>query len=136
MLPEGQYAAGWVGLFLFIALGRMVTFCKEGGGMISVWALRACSYKTKAEAWQQGIALHPPQGVFLVFVLLPVRGERREGFKEFNGSSGSRVQGFKGSALSYPSFLPADTGFSLVTNTICAAMSSAVIRQEEMPRRL
>ena len=33
MLPEGQYAAGWVGLFLFIALGRMVTFCKEGGGM-------------------------------------------------------------------------------------------------------
>ena len=38
------------GLFLFIALGRMVTFCKEGGGMLSVWALRARSYKTKAEA--------------------------------------------------------------------------------------
>ena len=38
------------GLFLFIALGRMVTFCKEGGGMLSVWVLRARSYKTKAEA--------------------------------------------------------------------------------------
>ena len=38
------------GLFLFIALVRMVTFCKEGDGVILVWALRACSYKTKAEA--------------------------------------------------------------------------------------
>ena len=49
-LPGGQYAAGREGLFLFIALGRMVTFCKEGGGMLSVWALRARSYKTRAEA--------------------------------------------------------------------------------------
>ena len=31
-------------------LERMVTFCKEGGGMLSVWVLRARSYKTKAEA--------------------------------------------------------------------------------------
>ena len=38
------------GLFLFIALGRMVTFCKEGGGMLSIWVLRARSYKTRAEA--------------------------------------------------------------------------------------
>ena len=38
------------GLFLFIALARMVTFCKEGGDMLSVWALRARSYKTRAEA--------------------------------------------------------------------------------------
>ena len=64
------------GLFLFIALARMVTFCKEGGGMLSVWALRACSYKTKAEAYQQGIALHPLQGVYLVFVLLQEIGSR------------------------------------------------------------
>ena len=49
-LPGGQYARGWVGLFLFIALGRMVTFCKEGGGILLVWALRARSYKTKSEA--------------------------------------------------------------------------------------
>ena len=34
---------------LFIALARMVTFCKEGGGILSVWALRTRSYKTKAE---------------------------------------------------------------------------------------
>ena len=59
------------GFFLFIALARMVTFCKEGGGMLLVWALRARSYKTKAEAYQQGIALHPLQGVFPVYVLLP-----------------------------------------------------------------
>ena len=38
------------GLFLFIALARMVTFYKEGDGRLSVWALRARSYKTKAEA--------------------------------------------------------------------------------------
>ena len=38
------------GLSLFIALARMVTFCKEGGGMLLVWALRARSNKTKAEA--------------------------------------------------------------------------------------
>ena len=59
LLPGGQYAAGWAledchmqgkMFFLFIALARMVTFCKEGGGMLSVWALRARSYKTKAEA--------------------------------------------------------------------------------------
>ena len=50
MLPGRQYAAGWVGLFLFIALARMVTCCKEGGGILLVWALRARSYKTRAEA--------------------------------------------------------------------------------------
>ena len=54
----------------------MVTFYIEGDGMIPVWALRARSYKTRAEAYQQGIALHPLQGVFLVFVLLPEIGSR------------------------------------------------------------
>ena len=38
------------GLSLFIALARMVTFLTEGDGMLSVWALRARSYKTRAEA--------------------------------------------------------------------------------------
>ena len=37
------------GLFLFIALARMVAICKEDDGMLLVWALRARSYKTKAE---------------------------------------------------------------------------------------
>ena len=47
---EGSTPEDREGLFLFIALERMVTFCKEGGGMLSVWALRARSYKTRAEA--------------------------------------------------------------------------------------
>ena len=48
----------------------------EGDGMLLVWTLRARSYKTRAEAYQQGIALHPLQGVFLVFVLHPEIGSR------------------------------------------------------------
>ena len=51
-------------------LGEDGDLLKEGGGMLLVWALRARSYKTKAEACHQGNALHPPQGVYLVFVLL------------------------------------------------------------------
>ena len=47
---EGSTPEVGNGLFLFIALVRMVTFCKEGDGMLSVWALRARSYKTRAEA--------------------------------------------------------------------------------------
>ena len=45
-----QYARGWEGLFLFIALARLVTICKEGAVRLLVWVLRASSYKTKAEA--------------------------------------------------------------------------------------
>ena len=40
-LPGGQYAAGREGLFLFIALARMVTFCKEGAVRLLFWVLRA-----------------------------------------------------------------------------------------------
>ena len=42
------------GLFLFIALMRMVTFMMKVVHNLSVWALRACSYKTKAEDWAAG----------------------------------------------------------------------------------
>ena len=56
----------------------------EGNGMLSVWALRARSYKTRADAKQQGKALHPLQGVFIVFVLLPDMGSRSS-----KGSMGS-----------------------------------------------
>ena len=55
---------------LFIALKRMAAFLKEGGVMLTLWALRACSYKTKAEAWHQGLC--PPilfKGFILVFVI-------------------------------------------------------------------
>ena len=50
LLQERLPHARQNGLFLFIALARMVTFCKEGGGMLLVWVLRARSYKTRAEA--------------------------------------------------------------------------------------
>ena len=42
------------GLFLFIALTRMVTFRMKVVHNLSVWALRACSYKTKAKDWAAG----------------------------------------------------------------------------------
>ena len=42
------------GLFLFIALMRMVTFRLKVVYNLSVWALRACSYKTRAEDWAAG----------------------------------------------------------------------------------
>ena len=42
------------GLFLFIALMRMVTFRMKVVHKLSVWALRARSYKTKAEDWAAG----------------------------------------------------------------------------------
>ena len=34
---------------MFIALARMVNFFKEGAVMLQFWALKASSYKTKAE---------------------------------------------------------------------------------------
>ena len=42
------------GLFLFIALMRMVTFMMKVVHNLSVWALRARSYKTRAEDWAAG----------------------------------------------------------------------------------
>ena len=49
MLPGGQYAAGQVFIPVY-RLGEDGDLKNEGGGMLSVWALRARSYKTKAEA--------------------------------------------------------------------------------------
>ena len=42
------------GLFLFIALMRMVTFMMKVVHNLSFWALRARSYKTRAEDWAAG----------------------------------------------------------------------------------
>ena len=41
---------------------------KEGGVSLPVLLLRACSYKTKAEAWQQGFAHILFKGWMSVFV--------------------------------------------------------------------
>ena len=77
--------------FLVYRLGEDGDLLKEGDGRLSVWALRARSYKTRAEACHQGIAHYPLQGVYLVFVLHLERS-----------SSGSNVQEFKGSYPSNP----------------------------------
>ena len=50
-------------------LGEDGDLLKEGDGMLLVWALRACSYKTKAEDWAAGHRLHLYQGVYLGFCL-------------------------------------------------------------------
>ena len=42
---------------------------KEGGALLPLWALRACSYKAKAEAWHQGYAPILFKGFILVFVM-------------------------------------------------------------------
>ena len=49
LLPGRQYAAGQIGLSLFIALARMVTLRMKVMVCFQFWALRASSYKTKAE---------------------------------------------------------------------------------------
>ena len=60
MLPGGQYAAVWAledyhitckGRFILVyRLGEDGDLKNEGDGILLVWALRARSYKTKAEA--------------------------------------------------------------------------------------
>ena len=67
---------------MFIALARMVTFCKEGGGMLSVWALRARFYKTKAERLlspQKLFDLFLPKSESVLSVLEQKLPEEREG---------------------------------------------------------
>ena len=49
-LPGGQYANGQNGLSHVYRLGEDGDLKNEGNGMLSVWALRASSYKTRAEA--------------------------------------------------------------------------------------
>ena len=55
-------------LFHVYRLEEDVSLLKEGGGRLSVWTLRACSYKTKTETGHQGCAPHTLQGFISVFV--------------------------------------------------------------------
>ena len=55
-------------VFYVYRLEENVGVPQEGGGRISIWALRACSYLSKAEGCHQGLCPHSLQGVFLVFV--------------------------------------------------------------------
>ena len=43
---------------------------KEGGVRLSLLVLRACSYKTKAEAWQQGNAPSSSRGGFRFLLIV------------------------------------------------------------------
>ena len=54
--------------FYVYRLEEDVSPLKEGGGRLSVWALRACSYMAKAEGCHQGFGPISLRGVFMVFV--------------------------------------------------------------------
>ena len=58
----------WRNVFYVYRLEEDVSPLKEGGGRLSVLALRACSYMSKAEGCHQGLCPHSLQGVFMVFV--------------------------------------------------------------------
>ena len=45
-------------VFYVYRLEEDVSLLKEGGVRLSIWVLRACSYKPKAEGWHQGLC--PP----------------------------------------------------------------------------
>ena len=61
---------------MFIALKRMATFGRRWCQAFAL-VLRACSYKTKAEAWQQGFAHILFKGWMSVFVNLNDTDEHR-----------------------------------------------------------
>ena len=50
------------GLFSVYRLEEYGGLLQEGGGGLPVLLLRACSYKAKAEAWQQGNAPYSSRG--------------------------------------------------------------------------
>ena len=56
------------GLFPVYRLEEDVGLLQEGAVRLSFLVLRACSYKTKAEAWQQGVAHILFKGWMSVFV--------------------------------------------------------------------
>ena len=77
------------GLFLFIALMRMVTFGMKVVHNLSVWTLRACSYKTRAEDWAAGH--RPPSSSRGLSWFLSCFQQWFDGFKGFK-----RIKRFKG----------------------------------------
>ena len=80
------------GLFLFIALMRMVTFRMKVVHNLSVWALRARSYKTKAEDWAAGH--RPPSSSRGLSWFLSCFHQGFDGFKMFKMFNGvQEVQG-------------------------------------------
>ena len=64
----------WRGWQLLPPFGQRPLVLKEGGVRLTVLALRACSYKAKAEAWQQGNAPYSSRGGcrFLLIVMTQI----------------------------------------------------------------
>ena len=77
---------------MFIALMRMVTFMMKVVHNLSVWALRACSYKTKAEDWAAGH--RPPSSSRGLSWFLSCLKQGFDGFKMFKRFK--RFERFKG----------------------------------------
>ena len=67
----------------------MVTFCMKVVLKLSVWALRACSYKTKAKDWAAGH--RPPSSSRGLSWFLSCFQQWFDGFKGFK-----RIKRFKG----------------------------------------
>ena len=73
---------------------------KEGGDRLSVWVLRACSYKAKAEGWHQGLCPPSSSRGFLCFCLFDRPGsfllQQSQGiFMVFVFSSGTGFSFFR-----------------------------------------
>ena len=87
------------GLFLFIALMRMATFMMKVVYKLSVWALRARSYKTRAEDWAAGH--RPPSSSRGLSWFLSCLKQWCDGFKGCDGCERckgfERFKGFEGS---------------------------------------
>ena len=62
------------GLFPVYRLEEDVGLLQEGAVRVTVLVLRACSYKTKAEAWQQGFAPYSSRGGcrFLLIIMTQI----------------------------------------------------------------
>ena len=58
-------------VFLGLSPWRGWCLLKEGGVRLSVWVLRACSYKAKPEGWHQGLCPPYSSRGFLCFCFLP-----------------------------------------------------------------
>ena len=61
-------------LFPVYRLEEDVGLLQEGAVRVTVLVLRACSYKTKAEAWQQGFAPYSSRGGcrFLLIIMTQI----------------------------------------------------------------
>ena len=75
-----------------------MSLLKEGGGRLSVWTLRACSYKTKTEADTRAVPHILFKGVFLFLS----KGSKRQRDKE---TKSQRVKEFGTTSVQFVLFV-------------------------------